>query len=102
MSTNGSPAVVLVHGAFTDASGFRGLYDELLGQAVEVVATPNPLRGLTGGDGDYLKAVVGEIDWAVLLVGHSYGGSVITAAGTADNVGRAVYISGLHRTRARK
>jgi hypothetical protein len=40
MSTNGSPAVVLVHGAFTDASGFRGLYDELLGQAVEVVATP--------------------------------------------------------------
>jgi hypothetical protein len=62
MSTNGSPTVVLVHGAFADASGFRGLYDELLGQAAKLVDPPNPLRGLMGGDGDYLKAAVGEID----------------------------------------
>jgi pimeloyl-ACP methyl ester carboxylesterase len=94
MSTNGSPTVVLVHGAFADASGFRGLYDELLGQGVRVVAPPNPLRGLTGGDGEYLKAVLEEIHGPVLLVGHSYGGSVITAAGTADNVVGLVYISG--------
>jgi pimeloyl-ACP methyl ester carboxylesterase len=88
------PTVVLVHGAFADASGFRGLYDELLGQDVRVIAPPNPLRGLSGGDGDYLTAVVNEIDGPVVLVGHSYGGSVITAAGTADNVVGLVYISG--------
>jgi pimeloyl-ACP methyl ester carboxylesterase len=88
------PTVVLVHGAFADASGFRGLYDELLGEGVTMIAPPNPLRGLTGGDGEYLKGVIGEIDGSVLLVGHSYGGAVITAAGTADNVVGLVYISG--------
>jgi pimeloyl-ACP methyl ester carboxylesterase len=88
------PTIVLVHGAFADASGFRGLYDELLGEGVTMIAPPNPLRGLTGGDGEYLKGVIGEIDGPVLLVGHSYGGAVITAAGTADNVVGLVYISG--------
>jgi pimeloyl-ACP methyl ester carboxylesterase len=88
------PTIVLVHGAFADASGFRGLYDELLSQDVTVVAPPNPLRGLTGGDGEYLKAVIDEIGGPVLLAGHSYGGSVITAAGRADNVAGLVYISG--------
>ena len=89
-----NPTIVLIHGAFADASGFRGLYDELLGEDVKVVAPPNPLRGLSGGDGEYIKAVVNEIDGPVLLVGHSYGGSVITAAGTADYVVGLVYISG--------
>ena len=89
-----SPTIVLVHGAFADASGFRPLYDELLDQNLTIVAPPNPLRGLTGGDGEYVKSVIGEIDGPVLLVGHSYGGSVITAAGTADNVVGLVYISG--------
>jgi pimeloyl-ACP methyl ester carboxylesterase len=88
------PTVVLVHGAFADASGFRGLYNELVGEGVTIVAPPNPLRGLSGGDGEYIKAVIGEIDGPVLLVGHSYGGSVITAAGTANNVVGLVYISG--------
>jgi pimeloyl-ACP methyl ester carboxylesterase len=88
------PTIVLVHGAFADASGFRGLHDLLAGEGMTVVAPPNPLRGLTGGDGEYLKAVVGEIQGPVLLVGHSYGGSVITAAGTADNVVGLVYIAG--------
>jgi pimeloyl-ACP methyl ester carboxylesterase len=88
------PTIVLVHGAFADASGFRGLYDDLLGHDVTVVAPPNPLRGLSGGDGDYLKARIAEIEGPVLLVGHSYGGSVITAAGTADNVVGLVYLSG--------
>jgi pimeloyl-ACP methyl ester carboxylesterase len=68
-----SPTIVLVHGAFADASGFRNLYDELLGEDLTMIAPPNPLRGLTGGDGEYLKAVIGEIDGPVLLVGHSYG-----------------------------
>src|SRR5262249_25630868 len=88
------PTIVLVHGAFADASGWRGLYDELLGEGMKMIAPPNPLRGMTGGDGDYLKGVIGEIDGPVLLVGHSYGGAVITAAGTADNVVGLVYISG--------
>jgi pimeloyl-ACP methyl ester carboxylesterase len=88
------PTIVLVHGAFADASGFRGLYDELLGEDLTILAPPNPLRGLSGGDGEYLKSVIDEIDGPVLLVGHSYGGSVITAAGTADNVVGLVYISG--------
>jgi pimeloyl-ACP methyl ester carboxylesterase len=79
------PTIVLVHGAFADASGFRGLYDELLGEGVTVLAPPNPLRGLTGGDGTYLKAVAGEIGGPVLLAGHSYGGSVITAAGDGEH-----------------
>ena len=80
------PTIILVHGAFADASSFRGLYDELVGEDLTIIAPPNPLRGLTGGDGEYLKGVIDEIDGPVLLVGHSYGGSVITAAGTADNV----------------
>jgi pimeloyl-ACP methyl ester carboxylesterase len=42
-----NPTIVLVHGAFADASGFRGLYDEFLGEDVTVVAPPNPLRGLS-------------------------------------------------------
>ncbi len=88
------PTVVLVHGAFADASSFRPLYDELLGEGVTVIAPPNPLRGLTGGDGEYVRKIVAEIDGPVLLVGHSYGGSVITAAGNADNVVGLVYISG--------
>jgi pimeloyl-ACP methyl ester carboxylesterase len=88
------PTIVLVHGAFADASSFRPLHDELLGEGVTMIVPPNPLRGLTGGDGEYLKAVIAEIDGPVLLVGHSYGGAVITAAGTAENVVGLVYISG--------
>src|SRR5277367_290614 len=88
------PTIILVHGAFADASSFRGLYDELVGEGLTIIAPPNPLRGLTGGDGEYLKGVIGEIDGPVLLVGHSYGGSVITAAGTDDKVVGLVYISG--------
>jgi pimeloyl-ACP methyl ester carboxylesterase len=88
------PTILLVHGAFADASGFRGLYDELRDEDLTIIAPPNPLRGLTGGDGEYLRAVIEGIDGPVLLVGHSYGGSVITAAGTAENVVGLVYISG--------
>ena len=88
------PTIVLVHGAFADASCFRGLYDALLGNDVKIIAPPNPLRGVSSGDGEYLTSVIAEIDGPVLLVGHSYGGSVITAAGTADNVVGLVYIAG--------
>jgi pimeloyl-ACP methyl ester carboxylesterase len=89
-----APTIVLVHGAFADASGWRGVSDALTGEDVTVVAPPNPLRGLTGGDGAYLKAFVERIDGPVVLVGHSYGGCVITAAGTAENVVGLVYVAG--------
>ena len=88
------PTIVLVHGAFADSSGWRGVTDALSGEDVTLVAPPNPLRGLTGGDGAYLKAFVERIDGPVLLVGHSYGGCLITEAGVADNVVGLVYVAG--------
>jgi pimeloyl-ACP methyl ester carboxylesterase len=89
-----TPTIVLVHGAFADSSSWRGLYDELAREDLNLIAPANPLRGLTGGDGDYLRGIVERIDGPVLLVGHSYGGSVISAAGTADNVVGLVFVAG--------
>jgi pimeloyl-ACP methyl ester carboxylesterase len=86
--------MVFVHGAFADASGFRRLYDEMGSENLRMLAPPNPLRGVSAGDGDYIKGVLGEIDGPVLLIGHSYGGAVITAAGIAENVVGLVYIAG--------
>jgi pimeloyl-ACP methyl ester carboxylesterase len=83
-----APIVALVHGAFADASSFRGLYDRLIDEDLTILAPPNPSRGLGGGDGDYLKTVIAEIDRPVVLVGHSYGGSVITALRRAARVAR--------------
>jgi pimeloyl-ACP methyl ester carboxylesterase len=88
-----SPTVVLVHGAFADASGFGGVIRELQTEGHTVVAPANPLRGLSV-DADYLKAFVGAIDGPVTLVGHSYGGAVITeAADELENVTGLVYIA---------
>jgi pimeloyl-ACP methyl ester carboxylesterase len=90
-----SPAttVVLVHGAFADASGFGGVIRELVSAGHEVVAPPNPLRGLAF-DASTLGAVVHAIEGPVLLVGHSYGGAVITQAGAdLDNVVGLVYLA---------
>lgn len=56
------PTVVLVHGAFADASSFRPLYDELRHEDLTIIAPPNPLRGLTGGDGEYLSRLLAEFD----------------------------------------
>jgi pimeloyl-ACP methyl ester carboxylesterase len=88
------PTIVLVHGAFADASSWSRLYAELAGDGTTVNAPPNPLRGVTAGDGEYTKSLIERIDGPVLLVGHSYGGAVITAAGVADNVVGLVYVAG--------
>src|SRR5882762_11635608 len=89
MSEN--PTVVLVHGAFADASGFAGVIRELAGHTV--IAPPNPLRGLAS-DAAGLAAVVGAIDGPVVLVGHSYGGAVITQASAGlGNVTGLVYLA---------
>ncbi|SCF84895.1 alpha/beta fold hydrolase [Streptomyces sp. Ncost-T10-10d] len=86
------PTVVLVHGAFADAAGWLGVIDELQRDGIAVLAVANPLRGLTC-DAAYLASVVSQIDGPVVLVGHSYGGALITVAGTADNVVGLVYIA---------
>ncbi len=88
-----APTVVLVHGAFADASGFAGVIRELQAGGVTVVAPPNPLRSLSS-DAAALGAVVGAIDGPVLLVGHSYGGALITqASAELDNVVGLVYLA---------
>ena len=93
MATAPAPTVVLVHGAFTDASGFRGVIRELQSAGYPVVAPPNPLRGLAF-DAAAVAAHVGAIDGAVVLVGHSYGGAVITqASAELDNVVGLVYLA---------
>jgi len=93
MPQSTQPTVVLVHGAFADASGFGGVIRELSASGYRVLAPPNPLRGLAG-DAATVAAVAGAIDGPVVLVGHSYGGAVITQASAAlDNVAGLVYLA---------
>lgn len=87
------PTVVLVHGAFADASGWNGVTERLQGRGYVVMAPANPLRSLIG-DAAYLSTILASIRGPVVLVGHSYGGMVITnAATTALNVKALVYIA---------
>ena len=87
------PTIVLVHGAFADASGFAGLIGDLEASGYPVVAPPNPLRSLLT-DADSVARVVGAIDGPVVLVGHSYGGAVITQASAGlSNVKALVYLA---------
>ncbi|QCX74150.1 Alpha/beta hydrolase family protein [Streptomyces sp. YIM 121038] len=86
------PTVVLVHGAFADAATWIGVISELRSHGIPVLAPPNPLRGLAS-DASYVASVVAQIDGPVVLVGHSYGGALITVAGAADNVVGLVYVA---------
>lgn len=93
MSDLNVPTIVLVHGAFADASGFAGLISDLTAAGHHVVAPPNPLRGLTT-DAAAISAVVSAMDGPVVLVGHSYGGAVITQASAGlPNVTALVYLA---------
>jgi pimeloyl-ACP methyl ester carboxylesterase len=84
--------VVLVHGAFADASNWAGAIPTLQAAGVDVLAPANPLRGITH-DAAYIASVATQIPGPVLLVAHSYGGAVITNAGNrADNVRGLVYV----------
>jgi pimeloyl-ACP methyl ester carboxylesterase len=86
------PVVVLVHGAFADASSWNGVVERLLERSIDVVAVANPLRSLTT-DAAYVRDVIAGIGRPVLLVAHSYGGMVITeAAAQNDNVIGLVYV----------
>ncbi|MFJ8787943.1 alpha/beta fold hydrolase [Streptomyces sp. NPDC102462] len=92
MVTKPAPTVVLVHGAFADAASWSGVIAELQEHDVAVVAPPNPLRGLAS-DAAYIASVASQIDGPVVLVGHSYGGALITVAGTTQNVVGLVYVA---------
>ena len=91
MSTS-TPTVVLVHGAFADASSWSGVIAALQSDGIPVVAPANPLRGLAS-DAAYLASVAAQIDGPVVLVGHSYGGALITVAGMTENVVGLVYVA---------
>jgi pimeloyl-ACP methyl ester carboxylesterase len=85
--------VVLVHGAFADASSWNGVVERLLAADVEVAAPANPLRGIAH-DSAYIASFLEQIPGPVLAVGHSYGGAVISnAAAGADNVVGLVYVA---------
>ena len=88
------PTVVLVHGAFADSSSWDGVVSRLLAKGYPVVAIANPLRSLRT-DAAYVAAALDAIPGPVVLVGHSYGGSVISGAATGKtNVKALVFVSG--------
>ena len=68
------PTVILVHGAFGDASSWRPVFDHLDSDEYNVLAAAIPLRGVAS-DASYLGAVIDQLDGPVVLVGHSYGGA---------------------------
>jgi len=88
------PTVVLVHGAFADASSWSGVIPKLQAEGYEVVAVANPLRGLAS-DAAYVSNIIKGIPGPVVLVGHSYGGAVISNAAVGnDNVKALVFVAG--------
>jgi pimeloyl-ACP methyl ester carboxylesterase len=87
------PTVVLVHGAFADSSGWNGVTRRLLGHGYPVVAAANPLRGLAS-DAVQVKALLQGVSGPIVLVGHSYAGSVISGAANGNSSVKAlIYIA---------
>jgi pimeloyl-ACP methyl ester carboxylesterase len=86
------PTIVLVHGAYADSAGWTGVITRLEAEGYSVVASPNPLEGLHS-DSAYVRSLLKSITGPIVLVGHSYGGMVITNAATGDpNVKALVYV----------
>lgn len=86
--------VVLVHGAFADGSGWRGVYDDLTERGYRVTVVQNPLTSLAD-DVAATKRALDRQDGPAILVGHSWGGTVITEAGVDAKVAGLVYVSAL-------
>ena len=86
------PTVVLVHGGFVDGSGWQGVYDLLKADGYRVCVVQNPTLSLAG-DVAATNWVIDAQDGPVVLVGHSYGGAVITEAGRHQDVAALVYIA---------
>lgn len=92
-AADAKPTIVLVHGAFADASSWTGVIGKLESDGYRVVAVANPLRSVKG-DSAYLKRIIGSLDTPVVLVGHSYGGAVISEAATkGQKIKSLVYVS---------
>ena len=88
------PTIVFVHGAFADASGFDAVTDRLQARGYPVFAPANPLRGLAS-DAAYVASAIAPIKGPIVLVGHSYGGAVISQPALAlPNVKALVYVDG--------
>jgi pimeloyl-ACP methyl ester carboxylesterase len=93
MSDNSPLTVVLVQGAFADASSWYGVVERLQAAGVQVAAPANPLRGIAH-DSAYIASFFEQIPGPVLAVGHSYGGAVISnAAADAENVVGLVFVA---------
>lgn len=91
-SSQTRPTIVLVHGAWADGSSWGQVVPRLQRDGYTVDVAANPLRGLPG-DANYLRAVLDSISGPIVLVGHSYGGAVISNAATGDpNVKALVYV----------
>jgi pimeloyl-ACP methyl ester carboxylesterase len=89
-----APTIVLVHGAFADSSSWNGVIDPLQSAGHPVVAAANPLRGLSS-DAEAVSDVVRSIDGPIVLVGHSYGGAVISnVVADAGEITGLVYVDG--------
>ncbi|MDG2527931.1 alpha/beta fold hydrolase [Caulobacter endophyticus] len=85
-------SIVLVHGAFVDASGWRPVYDLLSNKGFEVLVVQNPTITLDG-DAEATRQVIAQARHPVILVGHSYGGAVITQVGADPKVRSLVYLA---------
>jgi pimeloyl-ACP methyl ester carboxylesterase len=96
MSTNpqdGSrPTVVLVHGAFAESASWDGVIARLQGHGYKAVAAANPIRSVSG-DADFLASILDAIEGPIVLVGHSYGGAVMSNAALGKgNVEALVFV----------
>ena len=92
--TGGKPTVVLVHGGWDNSTGWNAVVARLQERGFDVIAPANPLRDLAS-DSAYISSVLDTIEGPIVLVGHSYGGAVITNAAVGhDNVEALVYIAG--------
>jgi pimeloyl-ACP methyl ester carboxylesterase len=85
------PNVVLVHGGFVDGSGWQGVYELLTGDGYRVSVVQNPTLSLSG-DAAATRLILDRQDGPTILVGHSYGGAVISEAGTHERVAALVYV----------
>jgi pimeloyl-ACP methyl ester carboxylesterase len=94
MSTQTKPSIVFAHGLWADASCYRKVIPPLQAEGHQVVAAQNALDSLEG-DVATVRRALGRVNSPAILVGHSYGGTVITAAGTDDRVAALVYIAAL-------
>lgn len=87
-------SVVLVHGAFADGSGWRGVYDDLTARGYRVSIVQNPLTSFEE-DVNATRRMLARQDGPSILVGHSYGGTIISEAGTEETVAGLVYVAAL-------